>query len=136
MLLYTCSLRRKIWNWKQRKWVFLDFYLKGLLFGLLITNDFIFFWLGTYVFYFEVETNSKGCSARMHCLKMKFSIKDFFSKCDQIRKKLQIWSHLLKKSLMENFIFVAVICTVGTCSNCSDATIIKYPEKSFLLGAK
>ena len=35
--------------------------------------------------------------------KMKFSIKDFFSKCDQIRRKLRIWSHLLKKSLMENF---------------------------------
>ena len=39
--------------------------------------------------------------------KMKFSIKDFFSKCDQIRRKLRIWSHLLKKSLMENFIFCA-----------------------------
>ena len=38
-------------------------------------------------------------------LKMKFSIKDFFSKCDQIRRKLRIWSHLLKKSLMENLIF-------------------------------
>ena len=25
--------------------------------------------------------------------KMKFSIKDFFSKCDQIRRKLRIWSH-------------------------------------------
>ena len=34
--------------------------------------------------------------------KMKFSIKDFFSKCDQIRSFLWIWSHLLKKSLMEN----------------------------------
>ena len=33
--------------------------------------------------------------------KMKFSIKDFFSKCDQIH-----WSHLLKKSLIENFIFL------------------------------
>ena len=41
--------------------------------------------------------------------KMKFSIKDLFSKCDQIRRKLRIWSHLLKKSLMENFIFCAVI---------------------------
>ena len=29
----------------------------------------------------------------------------FFSKCDQIRSFLWIWSHLLKKSLMENFIF-------------------------------
>ena len=37
--------------------------------------------------------------------KMKFPIKDFFSGCDQIRRKLQICSHLLKKSLMENFIF-------------------------------
>ena len=41
--------------------------------------------------------------------KMKFSIKDFFSKCDQIRRKLRIWSHLLKKSLMKNFIFCVVI---------------------------
>ena len=31
--------------------------------------------------------------------KMKFSIKDFFSKGDQIRRKLRIPSHLLKKSL-------------------------------------
>ena len=38
----------------------------------------------------------------------KFSINDFFSKCDQIRRTLQIWSHLLKKSLAENFIFCAV----------------------------
>ena len=40
--------------------------------------------------------------------KMKFSIRDSFSKCYQIRRKLRIWSHLLKKSLMENFIFCAV----------------------------
>ena len=40
--------------------------------------------------------------------KMKFSIKDFFSKCDQINSFLQIWSHLLKKSLMESYIFCAV----------------------------
>ena len=39
---------------------------------------------------------------------MKFSIRDFFGKCDQIRRKLPIWSHLLKKSLMENFIFCAM----------------------------
>ena len=39
---------------------------------------------------------------------MKFSIKDFLSKCDQIRRKLRIWLHLLKKSLMENFSFCAV----------------------------
>ena len=44
---------------------------------------------------------------------MTFAIKDFFSKCDHIRKKLRIWSQLLKKSLMENFIF----CRVLGCTN-------------------
>ena len=39
---------------------------------------------------------------------MKFSIEYFFSKCDQIWSKLQIWSHLLKKSLMKNLIFYAM----------------------------
>ena len=41
--------------------------------------------------------------------KMKFSIKDFFSKCDQIRSFLRIWPHLLRKSLMENFFFCAAM---------------------------
>ena len=36
---------------------------------------------------------------------MKFPIEDFFSKCDYIRSFLRTWSHLLEKSLMENFIF-------------------------------
>ena len=39
---------------------------------------------------------------------MKFFITDLLSKCDQIRRKLQIWLHLLKKSVMENFIFCGV----------------------------
>ena len=38
--------------------------------------------------------------------KMNISIKDFFSKFDKIRRKLRIWSHLVKKSLMENFILM------------------------------
>ena len=37
---------------------------------------------------------------------MKLSIRDFFSKCDQIRRNLRIWSHLLKKSSMETSFFV------------------------------
>ena len=40
---------------------------------------------------------------------MKLSIVDFFSKCDQFRRNLRIWSHLLNKLLMKNFIFCAVI---------------------------
>ena len=66
-------------------------------------------------------TNSRKASdflcTSVHCTaqEMKFSIKDFFSKSDQIRRKLQIWSHLLKKSLIGNFIFcVASLQTVLT----------------------
>ena len=50
-----------------------------------------------------------GFTSRTTAQKMKFSIKDFFSKCDQFRMKLRLWSHLLEKSLMKNFIF----CTVN-----------------------
>ena len=34
-----------------------------------------------------------------------------------MRRKLRIWSHLLKKSLMENFIFCAVTCTLQAMQN-------------------
>ena len=47
-------------------------------------------------------------SVNVTAQKMKFSIKDFFIKCDEICSVLGIWPHLLKKSLMENFIFCAV----------------------------
>ena len=43
-----------------------------------------------------------------HSTKMEISVKDFFSKCDQISSFLWIWLHLLKKSLTENLIFFAV----------------------------
>ena len=48
--------------------------------------------LVTWVFYLN-------CTAQ----RMKFFIKDFF------HRKLQIWSHLLKKFLMKNFILCAVL---------------------------
>ena len=57
--------------------------------------------------------------------KMKFSITDFFSKCDQ--SFLRIWSHLLKKSVLENFIFCAVLCLCRSHTNIkmeSFATIV------------
>ena len=45
----------------------------------------------------------------IHWTKNDVSNKDFLSRCYQIRGFLRIWSYLLKKSLMENFIFCAVI---------------------------
>ena len=47
-----------------------------------------------------------GFTSRTTAQKSNFSIRDFFSKCDQIRSFLQIWSYLLKKPLMVNFICV------------------------------
>ena len=40
--------------------------------------------------------------------KKKFSIKNFFRKCDQICRKLRIWSHLLKKSLKKKRHFLCI----------------------------
>ena len=54
---------------------------------------------------------------------MKFSSTDFFSKCDQVRRKLQIWSHLLKKSVMENFFFV----------HCFRKTLEKIPYFNYVV---
>ena len=61
--------------------------------------------------------------------KMKFSIKDFFSKCDQIRRRLRIWSHLLKKSL-----FVQCRAFLLEFSmNLSGICIVKEPLQIYLL---
>ena len=54
-------------------------------------------------------TEGKNITAQ----KMKFSIKDFSSKCDKIGSFLRTWSHFLKKYLIENFIF----CTVHVSNN-------------------
>ena len=59
---------------------------------------------------------------------MMFFIKDFFSKCDHIRRKLRIWSYLLKKSLMENFIFfVKITCLMEMyIQTCKKEVFSKY----------
>ena len=44
---------------------------------------------------------------------MKFSIKDFFSKCVQIPSFLRTWLHLLKKSLIEKFILCSESASKG-----------------------
>ena len=59
---------------------------------------------------------------------MKFSIKDFFSKCDQICSLLRIWSHLLKKSLMENFIFCAVNVNINEDKNKDKGNYHSYDD--------
>ena len=41
--------------------------------------------------------------------KTKFSIKDFLSKCDQIRRKLRIWWHLMKKPIWKTSFFCVFV---------------------------
>ena len=64
---------------------------------------------------------------------MKFSIKDFFSKCDQIRRKLRVWSHLLEESLMENFIFCAVLAGIIFLTESLDFKLFSTGTESILL---
>ena len=42
--------------------------------------------------------------------KMRFSFKDLFNRCEQIRSFVRICSHLLRNFLTEKFIFCALIC--------------------------
>ena len=62
--------------------------------------------------------------------KMNFSIKNFLSKCDQVRSFMRIWSHLLKKSSMENFIFCGKNCLAekftGTVESSSRTNALEY----------
>ena len=61
--------------------------------------------------------------------KMTFSIKDFFSKYDKTHSFLRILSYLLRKSLMENFIFCAVTVTEYGISIYQKTGIIKFETK-------
>ena len=72
-------------------------------FLLLVKNIFRFENFFRYIIFFS-ESFLSSTTAQ----KVKFSMKDFFRKLNQIRSFLRIWSHLLEISLMENFIF----CTV------------------------
>ena len=56
--------------------------------------------------------------------KMKFSSNEFFSRCHQICSFLRIWSHLLKTSLMEKFIFCSVLYLTAICFNCHASCFI------------
>ena len=60
---------------------------------------------GPHWYFYERYTISAGVHTAQ---KMKVSIEDFFSKCNLILRYLWIWSHVLKKSLTENFILCAM----------------------------
>ena len=65
--------------------------------------------------------------------KIKFSSNDFFKKCDQICSFLRICSHLLKKSLMENFSFCTVSKMEFFCKITQRPLSFNYFRKTSLL---
>ena len=57
--------------------------------------------------------SSIGRVVNHHWTKTEVFIVDIFSKCDQIRiwiRNLRFWSHLLKKFIMKNLIFLSSAC--------------------------
>ena len=84
---------------------------------------FSLYWINYYLIY-QSTTNETGhllffdktlsIANQICCTKMKFSIKEFFSTCDQIRRKLRIRSHLLKKFFMKNLTFCPVVEAIQT----------------------
>ena len=75
--------------------------------------------------------------SRTAAQKLKFLIKEFFSTCDQIHRKLRIWLHLLRISLMKTFIFCVVaylsrICEKKKKNHPSTIAKISFTANSFL----
>ena len=70
----------------------------------------MFFWTFFKNYIFTVrKTIVVSCwdLSELYCTRNEVFIKVFFNKRGQICSSLRIWSHLLKKSLMEKFIFCA-----------------------------
>ena len=61
----------------------------------------------------HINTNSGGVFLMSTAQKMKFSIENFFSKCDPIRSFLWIWSHLMKKSLINEKLHFCALKLMG-----------------------
>ena len=75
------------------------------------SNTVVFLWIlwnFYWIIFIESLFHKITLLAASTAQKIKISIKNFFSKCDQILGFRRIWSHLLKKFSMENFIFCAV----------------------------
>ena len=66
--------------------------------------------------------------------KMKSSIKNFFNKYDQIRRKLLIWSHLPTKYLMGNIFSAVLMCWVVPIIQIFHAFLWNFRNYSFEVG--
>ena len=72
-------------------------------------------WALRHLRHFIQQTPGYSIHVHFSAQKIKFFIQDLLSKYDQIRRNVRIWSHLLKKSLMENLIFLCS-CSILDCT--------------------
>lgn len=108
---------------KVKKYLVLT-YTFDLICEVTIPFSFSFFHYFVSLFLkYHFETSKKYYTAQ----KNEFLFKDFFIKCDQIRRILQIWSHLLNTFSMENLIFCAMPETIH------HKLILRFYEKIALL---
>ena len=98
----------------NQKWVYIGWYHKN--FRLELCNC-IYSFNGPLNVYSLGEAFMQRKKKFYYCTKNEVFHKDFFNKCDQISRKLRILSHLLNKSLMENFIFLQCTETISSYIN-------------------
>ena len=101
---YWRSRRKKNWTYTGRPSA-----IQNVFWMCYVRPMYVLFPEGSiyHMFHYNKRICINKSKPHCHCTKNEVSIKDFFSKCDQIRRILRIWSHFLKKSLTENF------CTVS-----------------------
>ena len=90
--------------WKSRQQVKKNIEVKAKYTDAIVILSISYLIRTTLLLYFPKKQVWRETQYPLH-KKIKLSIEYFFSECDQVRRKLHIWSHLLKKSLMQNFGF-------------------------------
>ena len=107
-------------------------FLNHFLFFLESKNKFT--WFCTKFWIKLANFLASKCKSTDTAQKMKFSIKDLFCKYYKICRELRILSHLLKKSLMGNFIFCAV--SVWNASNFAVLLVHLFQDLNIFVDSK
>ena len=100
------SIKWKFWPIPADLVTFTEEILNGKLYFLCSVHSNLWGIAKWHMFLWHWRLGKKHCTK-----KWSLTIKNLLSKCDKIRRKLQIWSHLLKKSLM--ILISCTKCPVG-----------------------
>ena len=127
-ICWLCLVLRKLimlkWNFKNSCiWIFdriINKIMKVININEMLGNGILVWFTNLLLLY-----GSTGKRYMLHgAQKMKFSIKELLRKCDQIHRKLQIWSHLRKKWKTSFFVQWQFTSTHGSNQNYLAWTVI------------